>query len=157
LSDPEKFFTDLGDQIRAEVTGLYPQIEASMLEQAGKKRDDYLQTAAIRMTARKVAEEIVMKSLVWEADTDLSLSEAREEWESIRPSDENLASWAARIQENPDLRVTLDELDDKARNWALTVEFLDGLLDSTNPWQYLTDHQSELREAAGVRFTRELA
>jgi hypothetical protein len=40
-----------------------------------------------------------MAQLAWVAHSELPLTEAREEWEQTRASDENLITWAERIQD----------------------------------------------------------
>ncbi|GAA1532679.1 hypothetical protein [Brevibacterium picturae] len=161
IEDPERFFTDLGEQITAQIVELTTQMEAgdfSPLAMADSSRENgtYLQKVARRMTARRIAEEVVMDQLVWTHDPSLSMDEAREEWEQIRPADSNLVSWAERIQDSPDLAPTTAELEEKAKDWALPVWFLEGLITAEIPDQYAKENESVLEEAASVRFLREV-
>ena len=86
----------------------------------------------------------------------LSLDEAREEWEQTRPSDENLVTWAERMQDAPDLMPSTVDLEQKAKDWAVPTWFLEGLVEAEIPRQYLEEHQSLLAEAATIRFLREV-
>ena len=74
-----------------------------------------------------------MAELVWIKDPELPLDQAREEWEQTRPSDENLITWAERIQDHPDSMPSTAELEDMARTWALSVNFLLELAGSEPP------------------------
>lgn len=151
LTDSEAHFTRLGLLIQAEVTDL-----AWELAGGDRQAETYLQKAARLMTARKQAEEIVMANLVWTGDPELPLDQARDEWEQTRASDESLISWAERIQDYPDSMPSSLELDELAGKWAVSVQFLQGLVASEPPREYLVAHQAELREAATIRFLREL-
>jgi hypothetical protein len=51
---------------------------------------------------------------------------------------------------------SLEELTELALKWALPVQFLDGLVATEPPREYLLTHQAELQEAATIRFLREL-
>lgn len=161
IEDQETFFTDLGEQIATQISLLASQLESRRfgpLAMAGSSRENgrYLQEVSRRMTARRIAEEVVMDELVWMHDPSLSIDEAREEWEQTRPADSNLISWAERIQDAPDLAPATVELEQKAKDWALPVWFLEGLIAAEIPGQYARAHQSVLEEAASVRFLREV-
>lgn len=67
-----------------------------------------------------------MNQLAWISDPSLPLDQAREEWGQTRPSDENLVTWAERMQDAPDLMPSTVELEDKAKEWAVPVEVLRG-------------------------------
>lgn len=151
LEDPTSFFSELGVQIQAEVIDL-----ALHLAGADSQAETYLQKAARLMTARRLAEEVVMANLVWTGNPELPLDQAREEWEQTRPSDENLISWAERSQDYPDSMPSSQELDDIAERWAVSPEFLQGLAATEPPRDYLLAHQAELQEATTIRFLREL-
>jgi hypothetical protein len=151
LPDPAGYFETLGQQIQTEVTDL-----AWALAGTDVAEETYLQKAARLMTARRLAEEVVMSNLAWTANPELPLDLAREEWEQTRPSDENLISWAERIQDYPDSMPSSQELNDLAKKWAVSTEFLHGLVATEPPRQYLLSHQAELQEAATIRFLREL-
>lgn len=161
IEDQERFFTDLGEQIATQISLLAGQLESSRfgpLAMAGSSRENgrYLHEVSRRMTARRIAEEVVMDELVWMHDPSLSMDEAREEWEQTRPADSNLISWAERIQDAPDLAPATVELEQKAKDWALPVWFLEGLMAAEIPGQYAREHQQVLEEAASVRFLREV-
>lgn len=151
LPDPTAYFSQLGMQIQAEVTDLAWELAGPDLP-----AETYLKKAARLMTARRLAEEVVMANLVWTGDPGLPLDQAREEWEQTRPSDENLISWAERIQDYPDSMPSSQELDDLAEKWAVSPEFLQGLVATEPPRDYLLAHQAELQEATTIRFLREL-
>lgn len=97
-----------------------------------------------------------MAELVWIKDPELPLELAREEWEQTRPADENLIAWAERIQDYPDSMPSTDELEDMAKTWALSVEFLEELVATEPPREYMRANQPALAEAANIRFWREL-
>ncbi|MGA2455024.1 MAG: hypothetical protein ABSG93_16050 [Solirubrobacteraceae bacterium] len=151
LPDPTAFFTELGLEVQA-------QVDALMASLAGLDctEETYLEKVARLQTARSTAEEIVMAELVWIKDPELPLDQAREEWEQTRPSDENLISWAERIQDHPDSMPSTAELEDMARTWALSVNFLSELAGSEPPREYMRANQAALSEAASIRFLREL-
>jgi len=94
--------------------------------------------------------------LAWINDPELPLSQAREEWEQTRPSDENLIAWAERMQDSPDLMPSSVELEQMAKDWALSVEFLQLLVATEPPREHMKANQAALREAANIRFLREL-
>ena len=159
LENPEAFFTDLGAEIAGQVSDLSAKLEnhpALLLEMTRSSRQDYLQDAARRMTARRIAEEVVMNQLAWVHDPSLPLDQAREEWEQTRPADENLIAWAERAQDSPYPMFSTAELEDKATKWALPVGFLEELLAAEVPRQYLETHADLLAEAATIRFLREV-
>lgn len=151
LPDPTAFFTDLGAEVQA-------QVEMLMASLAGldSPQETYLEKVARLQTARRTAEEIVMAELVWIVAPDLPLDQAREEWEQTRPSDENLIVWAERIQDHPDSMPSTLELEEMAKDWALSVEFLQQLAASEPPREYMLTNQAALAEAANVRFLREV-
>jgi hypothetical protein len=151
LPDPTAFFTELGLEVQA-------QVDALMATLAGvdSSQETFLEKVARLQTARRTAEEIVMAELVWIKDPELPLDRAREEWEQTRPSDENLISWAERIQDHPDSMPSTAELEDMARTWALSVNFLLELAGSEPPREYMQANQAALSEAATIRFLREL-
>jgi hypothetical protein len=108
------------------------------------------------MTALRIAEEVVMQQLAWVADPSLPLDEARQEWNQTTPNDENLITWAERMQDAPDLMPSTVDLEQKAKDWAVPVWFLEGLVEAEIPRRYLEEHQSLLAEAASMRFLREV-
>lgn len=162
MDDPETFFSDLGLEISGQISDLARQLEANSdlsLAMAASSRETgsrYLPEVARRMTARRIAEEVVMDELVWIHDPSLPLDEARQEWEETRASDENLISWAERIQDAPDLMPATVDLEQKAKDWAVPTWFLEGLTSAEIPRQYANEHQEILAEAANVRFLREV-
>lgn len=158
LEDPERFFTDLGAEIQGQVSDLAAKLEDNqslMLETGRSSEQTYLQDMARRATARRIA-EVVMNQLAWISDPSLPLDQAREEWEQTRPSDENLVTWAERMQDASDLMPSTAELEDKAKEWAVPVEFLEGLVEAEIPRQYLESNRPLLAEAATIRFLREV-
>ena len=139
------------DEIRNEVTHL-----AQILAGPDPRGETYLQKVARLMTARRTAEEVVMAQLAWINDPELPLSQAREDWEQTRPSDENLISWAERMQDCPDSMPSSVELEELAKKWALSIEFLLELVATEPPREYMRANQAALAEAATIRFYREL-
>ncbi|MGO9793476.1 MAG: hypothetical protein ACLP8S_29315 [Solirubrobacteraceae bacterium] len=151
LPDPTAFFTELGLEVQAQVETL-----TATLAGVDSTEETYLEKVARLQTARRTAEEIVMAELVWIKDPELPLDQAREEWEQTRPSDENLIAWAERIQDHPDSMPSTAELEDMARTWALSLNFLLELAASEPPREYMRANQAALSEAASIRFLREL-
>ena len=151
LPDPTGFFTSLGLEVQGQVTEL-----ARVLAGQDPARENYLQKVARLTAARIRAEEVVMSQMVWVSDPELSLEEAREEWEQTRPSDENLIVWAERMQDSPDLMPSSVELEEMAKDWALPVQFLEELVATEPPRDHMTRNQAVLKEAATLRFLREL-
>ena len=140
-------------------TKLARQIEttpASVLAKTASSEQTYLQDVAHRMTALRIAEEVVMQQLAWVSDPSLPLDEARQEWNQTTPNDENLIMWAERMQDAPDLMPSTVDLEQKAKDWAVPVWFLEGLVEAEIPRRYLEEHQSLLAEAATIRFLREV-
>jgi hypothetical protein len=150
LTDPETFFTDLGMQVASLSTEL-----ASLLAQKEPPRQDYLHEVARLQGARRVAEEIAMRQLVWEGDTDLTLTQAREEGASIIPEWENLIRWAERISDNEETVAWVDILD-KAQYWAVPVSFIEEMLEADDPRATFRANEPLIREAEAIRFLREL-
>ncbi|BEH01861.1 hypothetical protein brsh051_11420 [Brooklawnia propionicigenes] len=159
IENPERFFTELGREAQGQITDLARQIETNrplMLAKTRSSRETYLQEVARRMTALRIAEEVVMNQLAWIHDPALPLSEAREEWNQTTANDENLIMWAERMQDSPDLMPATIDLEQKAKDWAVPVWFLEGLVEAEIPRRYLEEHQSVLAEAATIRFLREV-
>lgn len=151
MEDPRKFFSDLGDQVQAQVLDL-----ARLVAGPDRRRETYSHKVARLQSATRVAEEVVMAQLVWVMAPELSLSQAREEWEQTRPLDESLISWAERIQDCPDLMPSTEELEAKAKSWALSPEFLTSLAHAASPRAFLAANQATMGEAASIRFLREV-
>jgi hypothetical protein len=61
FSDPQTYFTDLGEQAAAEITGLWAQMRAQAGNPPG---EDYLHRVARLNALRKQAEEIVIAELI---------------------------------------------------------------------------------------------
>ena len=97
-----------------------------------------------------------MSQLAWITDPSLPLDQAREEWEQTRPSDENLILWAERMQDCQDSMPSSVELEELAKKWALSVDFLLELVATEPPREYMRANQATLSEAATIRFFREL-
>lgn len=151
MGDPIGFFTDLGEQVQSQVTDL-----ARLLAGADPARETYSQKVARLQTARRIAEEVVMTRMVWVQAPELPLSEAREEWDQTRASDEGLIMWAERIQDSPDLMPSSIELEQMAKTWAVTPEFLLELAAAEIPRRFLAENQPTMAEAASIRFLREV-
>lgn len=159
IENPTRFFTDLGLEAQGQITELAQQIETSpalMLAKTHSSGENYWQEVARRTTALRIAEEVVMNQLAWQSDPALPLAEAREEWNQTTPNDENLIMWAERIQDAPDLMPSTVDLEQKAKDWAVPVWFLEGLVAAEIPRRYLEEQQSLLAEAATIRFLREV-
>ena len=151
LSNPESFFESMGLEIQAQVTNLAP-----MLAGSDRQGETFLQKVARLTAARRQAEEVVMSQLAWITEPSLPLDQAREEWEQTRPSDENLILWAERMQDCPDSMPSSAELEEMAKKWALSVEFLLELVATEPPREYMRANQATLAEAATIRFFGEL-
>ncbi|QLQ10057.1 MAG: hypothetical protein HZY75_06270 [Nocardioidaceae bacterium] len=151
LPDPTEFFTDLGAQIQSQVSDL-----ARLLAGPDRARETYMEKVARLQSAIRAAEEVVMAQLAWMPQPELTLAEAREEWEQTRPSEEALISWAERIQDCPDLMPSTAELEDKATEWALSPQFLTSLVEAEIPRKFLAENQPAMAEAATIRFLREV-
>lgn len=161
IKDPERFFTELGEEIAGQISELTAQLETSPSLRVetkgslGENGGSYIDQVASKMTARRIAQEVVMHQMVWIHDPSLSLPEARQEWEETRAGDENLISWAERIQDSPYPVHSTVELEQKAKDWAVPVSFLQGLLAAEIPAQYARELQQVLTKAADHRFQRE--
>jgi hypothetical protein len=151
LPNPIRFFADLAETLLAEVSDL-----AATLAGPDPVGESYLSKVARLRTARREAEEIVMRQLMWAGDPGLPLEQAREEWDQTSPSDEYLARWADRMQDSPDLLPTTDKLEEMAAEWAVPVEFLYQLVAAESPWAYLRENEGLRQEAATIRFLREI-
>lgn len=160
MEDPERFFTELGRQVQDQISDLTRQMETALAPTVARtgslgENGDYLEGVARRMTAARIAEEVVMDQLVWIHDPSLSTDEARAEWDAIRPMNENLITWAETIQDDPQPPATV-EIEDKAAEWAVPVWFLENLISAEIPRTYANQHQKLLEQAASVRFLREV-
>ncbi len=159
IENPTEFFTELGLEAQGQISDLAQRIEANPALTLARSRSSgqtYLQDVAHRMTALRIAEEVVMQQLAWISDPSLPLDEARQEWNQTTPNDENLIMWAERMQDSPDLMPSTVDLEQKAKDWAVPVWFLEGLVEADIPRRYLEAHQSLLGEAATIRFLREV-
>ena len=159
IENPTAFFTDLGLQAQGQISELARQIETNrplLLAKTPSSRDTYTEDVARRMTALRIAEEVVMQQLAWVTDPSLPLDEARQEWNQTSSNDENLTMWAERMQDAPDLMPSTVDLEQKAKDWAVPLWFLEGMVETEIPRRYLEAHQSLLAEAATVRFLREV-
>lgn len=152
LPDPEQYFQSLGDEIENQVIDLSMQLQGQ--DPSG---EEYLGKVGRLMNARRRAEEIVMAQLVWEQDPVLPLAAAREEWEQTTASEEALISWAERIQDRPDPRAAVDELDEMSDRWAVSVRFLEDLVATEPPREHMLLNRSLLDEAKTIRFLREIS
>lgn len=94
--------------------------------------------------------------LAWVQDPSMTLAEARQEWEDIRPMDEGLLRLAYQIQDSKYPMYSTEELEETAKEWAIPMSFLEGLIEAENPSAYMTEHQAILDEAASMRFLREV-
>lgn len=63
MEDPTRFFADLGEQVAAQVEELAGQIDRQQAPST-----DYLVRVGQQTAARRTAEEIVMRDLVWITD-----------------------------------------------------------------------------------------
>lgn len=159
IENPIRFFTELGLEAQGQITELARQIETNrplLLAKTPSSRETYIEDVAHRMTALRIAEEVVMQQLAWVSDPSLPLDEARQEWNQTTPNDENLIVWAERMQDAPDLMPSTVDLEQKAKDWAVPLWFLEGLVEAEIPRPYLEEHQSLLAEAASMRFLREV-
>lgn len=150
MTDQEGFFTDLGIQVEAQVMELTQHLEGTPVD-----GESYPQTVGRLTNARIRAEDIVLAGLVWIETPERPLVEARQEWEATRASDSALARWASRIQDTPEGGPASEEVEELAQQWAVTPEFLFGLLQAEIPDQFLAENSGVLTEAASVRFLRE--
>ena len=159
LSNPSEFFTDLGVEAQGQISELAKRIDtnpALTLATMPFSAENYLQEVSRRMTALRIAEEVVMQQLAWISDPSLPLDEARQEWNQTTANDENLIMWAERMQDSPDLMPATVDLEQRAKDWAVPLWFLEGLVEAEIPRQYLETHQNLMAEAATIRFLREV-
>lgn len=152
-----EFFSGLGAQIQGEVSDLAWEMTEVLLAEMPEAREDYLKMVGVMTTARKIAEEIAMThQLAWVQDPSMTLAEARQEWEDTRPMDDSLADLAYRYQDHEYPMYSTEELEAIAREWAIPMTFLEGLLQAEKPYEFLAQHQDVLTEAANLRFLREV-
>lgn len=159
IENPKVFFTELGLQAQGQIIELARQIETTrplLLAKTPSSSETYTKDVARRMTALRIAEEVVMQQLAWVTDPSLPLDEARQEWNQTSSNDENLIMWAERMQDAPDLMPSTVDLEQKAKDWAVPVWFLEGMVEAEIPRQYLEEHQSLMAEASTIRFLREV-
>ena len=65
ISDPQAFFTGLGEEVAAQVEEL-----ADSLAGEGQRGEGYLDLVARLFTARMVAEEVILPQRVWPTPED---------------------------------------------------------------------------------------
>lgn len=150
MTNSEAFSTDLGVQVETQVVELTQSLEGTPAE-----GESYQQAVGRLTNARMRAEEAVLAELVWIETPELTLTEAREEWEATRTPDSWLASWAERYQDAPETGPLTVEVEELAQTWALPPELLEELLAAEVPSQFLTENAGVLAEAANIRFLRE--
>ena len=156
LEDPDSFFTDLGNQIQGQILGLIARLDSARLREIpAVSRQDYWTRVATLQTARSLAEEIVMKQLVWETAPELTLAEAREEWAQTTNSWEGLITWAERAQDQFDPPATI-EIEATAGQWAIPAWFAEEMAAAVVPRRVFNAHPEIIAEATALRFLREL-
>ena len=72
LEDPEEFFTSLGQEVAAQASDL-----AAILGRTGSSEQTYWQQVARSMSARRLAEEVVMANLVVVCGSSLAVRSRR--------------------------------------------------------------------------------
>lgn len=146
LEDPARFFTLMGDQVLSQVDSLSRTLQ-------GKQPEDesYMQTVGRLNAAKKQAEEIVLAELVW-ITPEISPDEAREEWESTRPMDSYLVTWAQQAQVGPDYMPLTVEIEEMAAEWMLPMSFLDGMLEATSPLVFMEQNAKTLQASVEARW-----
>ena len=60
------------------------------------------------------------------------------------------------MQDAPDLMPSTVDLEQKAKDWAVPLWFLEGMVEAEIPRRSLEEHQSLRAEAATIRFLREV-
>lgn len=146
LENPEEFFSTLGEEVLSQVDALSVSLQGNDPENEG-----YLEKVARLNAAKKQAEEIVLSDLVWIPE-ELSPELAREEWEATRPMDESLVAWAWNVQDHPENAPSTDELEAMAATWSLTPEFLQQLIDSESPSQFLEQNAETMAASVEARW-----
>ena len=155
--EPETFFSELGAEIQGDVSSLAAEMARVLLAEMPEARDNYLQMVGLMTMARKIAEEVAMThQLAWVQDPSMSLAEARQEWDDTRPMDDSLAELAYRYQDYGYPMYSTEELEEIAKEWAIPMPFLEGLLAAEKPYEFLAEHQEIMTEAANLRFLREV-
>jgi hypothetical protein len=147
LEDPDTFFSELGETIAARTEQL-----AATLAGPDPAGESYLQKIGRQQTARKQAEEVTLAEVPW-PDPEMIGTDLRAEWEATLPSEESLAKWAFDLEG----KVYEDQLQEQAQDWALPIEFLQELVTSSNPWTYLQEHSTMMRQARERLYARYLA
>lgn len=152
IEDPETFFTNVGEEIAAQVEQATLRLQGTDPEGEG-----YLEKVARLNSARITAEELVKREILFlppEPSTDET--ELRLEWRGSSPSEMVLLDWA-ELQE-PHGALT-DEMDVMAARWMLPVEFFLELANAENPQTVLDSSRwaTARLEAAEARFTRWVA
>lgn len=149
IEDPEKFFSQLGEQVLSRVDELTVSLAGPDPED-----EDYLAKVGRLKAAQLQAEEIALSELVF-IEPELSTDQAREEWEATRAPDSALADWAWNLSEFPEQYPSTAELESIAQIWALPTSFLEELLASTNPTAFLAEHASTMAASADRRFLQQ--
>ena len=101
LEDPEGFFTDLGEQIEAQVQAIALQLETSSPAQ-----DEYLDRVAQLNGFRRQAEEIVLAETVYSVETEHA------------SANEELTDIVFDLPSAGSMRVKIQELLEKQEEWG---------------------------------------
>jgi hypothetical protein len=148
LPNPEEYFEDLGGQVQGQVDDLSQTIAGP--DPAGEA---YLEKVGRLTMAKRQAEEIVLADLVW-ITPELSVDEAREEWESVQPPVEALADWTFLMQDEDREFKSVDPIEQLAEDWMLPESFLEVLAVQDNPYRFLSEQAEILTESANRRYRR---
>ena len=107
LEDPEEFFSDLGEQIAAQVTSICLEMERNP-----PTDEEYLQTVGRLNAIRRQAEEIVFNDLMYIEPHPATVDEEQELLEMQRPSEEQIQDSLTRLKDR-EMEMSSDEYDER--------------------------------------------
>ncbi|WP_336624998.1 MULTISPECIES: hypothetical protein [unclassified Microbacterium] len=134
LEDPERFFTEAGEELSTTIATLSAQMAGPDLP-----GEQYLEKVARLRNAQATATEIA-----WAQSGLLQVEASREEWESdTQQTLLGLQEWAWRMQAQLEgLEQTTFSFEETAAEYLLPVPFLKALVAATSPYEFLNESEN---------------
>lgn len=131
LEDPERFFTEAGEELATTIATLSAQLAGPDLP-----GEMYLEKVARLRNAKATATEIA-----WAQSGLLQVEASREEWESdTQQTLLGLQEWAWRMQAQLEgLEQTTFSFEEIAAEYLLPVPFLKALVAAASPYEFLNE------------------
>jgi hypothetical protein len=155
LSNPESFFTDLGEVAAQQIQELEMTLAGPDLP-----AEEYLAKLGRLKAAHAQAEEMVLADTVW-LDPEVDAEQAFLDWAATAPwSQTQIGNWADQTQledADPEAESTQQTVDEMVDLYGLPKTFFQELLATPSPWGYVFSHEEQIRNAIRAVWGRETA